>query len=191
MKPKIKSERKQTEIWSTYVFATTFKNQYVRENSKGRLQNPAAGWPVVPVRFRPVSIVLNNDNRPKPDGNAGQPAVWVLKPLLMSYPIRNWNSSRGNAKLRLFVAMIFPDPLRLIECILFQVLVFPASLSSPAKYTTDIVLKSMLRWFTKSFHDKSNNLRVLQDWSLSLSLQWTNLHFQSISIIWGLEVFIL
>ena len=27
------------------------------------------------VRFRPVSIVLNNDNRPEPDGTAGQPAV--------------------------------------------------------------------------------------------------------------------
>ena len=32
---------------------------------KGRLQN----------RFRPVSIVLNNDNRQEPDGTAGQPAV--------------------------------------------------------------------------------------------------------------------
>ena len=27
------------------------------------------------VRFRPVSIVLNNDNRPEPDGTAGQPRV--------------------------------------------------------------------------------------------------------------------
>ena len=27
------------------------------------------------VRFRPVFIVLNNDNRPEPDGTAGQPAV--------------------------------------------------------------------------------------------------------------------
>ena len=27
------------------------------------------------VRFRPVSIVLNKDNRPEPDGTAGQPAV--------------------------------------------------------------------------------------------------------------------
>ena len=27
------------------------------------------------VRFHPVSIVLNNDNRPEPDGTAGQPAV--------------------------------------------------------------------------------------------------------------------
>ena len=27
------------------------------------------------ARFRPVSIVLNNDNRPEPDGTAGQPAV--------------------------------------------------------------------------------------------------------------------
>ena len=27
------------------------------------------------VRFRPVSIVLNNNNRPEPDGTAGQPAV--------------------------------------------------------------------------------------------------------------------
>ena len=27
------------------------------------------------VRFRPVSIVLNNDNRPEPDGTARQPAV--------------------------------------------------------------------------------------------------------------------
>ena len=27
------------------------------------------------VRFRLVSIVLNNDNRPEPDGTAGQPAV--------------------------------------------------------------------------------------------------------------------
>ena len=26
-------------------------------------------------RFRPVSIVLNNDNRPEPDGTVGQPAV--------------------------------------------------------------------------------------------------------------------
>ena len=26
-------------------------------------------------RFRPISIVLNNDNRPEPDGTAGQPAV--------------------------------------------------------------------------------------------------------------------
>ena len=32
------------------------------------------------VRFCPVSIVLNNDNRPEPDGTAGQPAVgfWSL-----------------------------------------------------------------------------------------------------------------
>ena len=27
------------------------------------------------VRFRPASIVLNNDSRPEPDGTAGQPAV--------------------------------------------------------------------------------------------------------------------
>ena len=27
------------------------------------------------AQFRPVSIVLNNDNRPEPDGTAGQPAV--------------------------------------------------------------------------------------------------------------------
>ena len=27
------------------------------------------------VRFQPVSIVLNNDNRPEPEGTAGQPAV--------------------------------------------------------------------------------------------------------------------
>ena len=27
------------------------------------------------VQFRPVSIVLNNDNRPEPDGTAGQRAV--------------------------------------------------------------------------------------------------------------------
>ena len=33
---------------------------------KGRLQGR---------RFRPVSIVLNNDNRPEPDRTAGQPAV--------------------------------------------------------------------------------------------------------------------
>ena len=26
-------------------------------------------------RFQPVSIVLNNDNRPEPDGTPGQPAV--------------------------------------------------------------------------------------------------------------------
>ena len=26
------------------------------------------------ARFRPVSIVLNNDNRPEPDGTGGQPA---------------------------------------------------------------------------------------------------------------------
>ena len=31
--------------------------------------------PPVARRFRPVSIVLNNDNHPEPDGTAGQPAV--------------------------------------------------------------------------------------------------------------------
>ena len=31
--------------------------------------------PPVDRRFRPVSIVLNNDNRPEPDGTAGQPVV--------------------------------------------------------------------------------------------------------------------
>ena len=35
------------------------------------------------VRFRPVSFVLNNDNRPEPDGTAGQPAVgFWSRPLL-------------------------------------------------------------------------------------------------------------
>ena len=37
----------------------------------GRLQNPTSGS----VRFRPVSIVLNNDNRLEPDATAGQRAV--------------------------------------------------------------------------------------------------------------------
>ena len=32
------------------------------------------------------------------------------------------------------VAMIFPDPLSLLECSVCQVLVFPASLSSPKVY---------------------------------------------------------
>ena len=31
--------------------------------------------PPVDRRFRPVSIVLNNGNRPEPDGTVGQPAV--------------------------------------------------------------------------------------------------------------------
>ena len=36
------------------------------------------------VRFRPVSIVLNNDNRPEPNGTAGQPAVGFWnRPLLI------------------------------------------------------------------------------------------------------------
>ena len=37
-------------------------------------------------------------------------------------------------KLYLCVAMIFPDPLSLLECSVRQVLVFPASLSSPVVY---------------------------------------------------------
>ena len=40
------------------------------------------------------------------------------------------------------VTMIFPDPLSLIECSVCQVLVFPANLSSPIKFTD---------WYTRKF----------------------------------------
>ena len=46
----------------------------------------------------------------------------------------NPNSSYAQAKLRLRVAMIFPDPLSLLECSVCQVIVFPVSLSSPEVY---------------------------------------------------------
>ena len=41
------------------------------EEKKNRLLRDGFGS----VRFCPVSIVLNNDNLPEPDGTAGQPAV--------------------------------------------------------------------------------------------------------------------
>ena len=40
------------------------------------------------VQFRLVSIVPNNDNRPEPDGTAGQQAVGFR-----SYPLRNVGST--------------------------------------------------------------------------------------------------
>ena len=53
------------------------------------------------------------------------------------YSIGNRNSSHAHVKLHLRVPKIFPN---LLECFLFQVLVFPAGLPSPAKYTADCVL---------------------------------------------------
>ena len=52
----------------------------------------------------------------------------------MGYLIINWNPSQVHAKLHLRVATIIPDPLGLLECSLFQVLVFRASLPGFAKY---------------------------------------------------------
>ena len=43
--------------------------------SKGRLQKPNRRLTGASGRVRPVCIVLNNDNRPEPEGTAGQPAV--------------------------------------------------------------------------------------------------------------------
>ena len=39
----------------------------------------------------------------------------------------------AQAKLHLGLATIFPDPLDPLECSLFQVLIFPVGLPSPAK----------------------------------------------------------
>ena len=53
--------RYENENWLTECLFSIF--------SKGWLQNPTTDWPAVlgcPVRFRPVSVVLNNDNRPEP-----------------------------------------------------------------------------------------------------------------------------
>ena len=52
-------------------------------NSLGTASKPNRRLTGGSGRFRPVSIVRNNDNRPEPDGTAGQPAVgfWSL-PLL-------------------------------------------------------------------------------------------------------------
>ena len=41
----------------------------------GTASKPNRRLTVGSARFRPVSIVLNNDNRPEPDGTPGQPAV--------------------------------------------------------------------------------------------------------------------
>ena len=46
-----------------------------RVMGKGTTSKPNRWLPGGFVRFRPVSIVLNNDNRPEPKGTAGQPAV--------------------------------------------------------------------------------------------------------------------
>ena len=51
----------------------------------------------------------------------------------MGLPISNRYSSYAHAKLYLRVTMIFPDPLSLV---------FPASLSSPKKFTD---------WYTRKF----------------------------------------
>ena len=55
----------------------------------------------------------------------------------MGYPISNRNSSQAHVKLLVRVAIIFPNSLGLLECALFPVHVFPASLPSPARYTSD------------------------------------------------------
>ena len=49
----------------------------------------------------------------------------------VGYSISNRNSFYAHAKLHLRVDMIFPDPLNLLECSVFQVIVYPVSLSSP------------------------------------------------------------
>ena len=40
--------------------------------TKGRLQNPTAGWPAVSSGSGRFFIVLNNDNRPEPGWTTGQ-----------------------------------------------------------------------------------------------------------------------
>ena len=54
----------------------------------------------------------------------------------------NQNPSQALTKLHLCVATIFPDPLRLLECSLFQVLVFPVGL---------LALLSMMHGTHRSF----------------------------------------
>ena len=46
-----------------------------RLNGLGTASKPNRRLTGGSVWFRPVSIVLNHDNRPEPDGTAGQPAV--------------------------------------------------------------------------------------------------------------------
>ena len=49
------------------------------------------------VRFRPVSIVLNNDNRPEPDGTAGQPAVgFWSRPLVTTHKLLHLNQHQSS-----------------------------------------------------------------------------------------------
>ena len=57
----------------------------------------------------------------------------------MGYQISHRNSSQEHAKLHLCISMIFPILIASCNVLLFQVLVFPASLPSPAEYTTDIL----------------------------------------------------
>ena len=70
------------------------------------------------------------------------------------------------------VAMIFPDPLCLLECFVCQVLVFPTSLSSPKVYWHCLIL----RWYTVKFYDKSNDLSVSQKSSKNKSTICEVLH---------------
>ena len=48
---------------------------FQRGNRLGTASKPNRRLTGGSIRFRPVSIVLNDDNRPEPDGTAGQPAV--------------------------------------------------------------------------------------------------------------------
>ena len=50
------------------------------------------------VRFRPVPIVLNNDNHPEPDGTAGQPAVGFWSRPLSSLVKHNVAAKDGSSK---------------------------------------------------------------------------------------------
>ena len=70
------------EIYSSsYTLTHTFEYMYTWCYCKSvvKLTDGFKTQPPVDRRFRPVYIVLNNDNRPEPDGTVG----WVLKSFLM------------------------------------------------------------------------------------------------------------
>ena len=71
------------------------------------------------------------------------------------------------------VAMIFSDPLHLLECSVCQASVFPVSLSSPIVYWHCLIP----RWYTLKFYDRSNNSWVSWKWTLAFNPQRTNWPF--------------
>ena len=57
------------------------------ENRLGTASKPNRRLTGGSVRFWPVSIVLNNDNRPEPDETAGQPAVGFWSRPLINFAV--------------------------------------------------------------------------------------------------------